>query len=81
MTRLLEQAISKARKASAEQQNLVGQVVLDILEADEKWEALLADPRSETLLSQLADEARREIAQGKSLDTDPSCEPSGPPDT
>jgi len=75
MTELLEKAIEMARKASPEQQDMVAQLLIDSMQADKKWDELLADPRSKTALSKLADEARREIAQGKVYDYDPSNRP------
>ena len=72
MTKLLEKAIEKARKASADRQDLLGAIMLEALEADERWEALLADPRSEEALARLAAQAREEIERGEVLDEDPS---------
>jgi len=72
MTELLEKAIKAASRLSQEQQDAIASEILARIEADARWDAALADPRSDRLLKQLADEARADIARGDVLDTDPS---------
>ncbi len=60
MTTLMKKAIEELSNLPEEKQNFYTQEILDSLEGDEKWDALFADPRSETLLSQLGAKALEE---------------------
>ena len=60
MTTLLKKAIEELSSLPEEKQDFYAQEILDSLEGDEKWDALFADPRSETLLSQMAANALEE---------------------
>ena len=68
MNALLAKAISAIRKLPEGEQEAIAREVLERIEADARWDALFADPRSEALLARLADEARDEIRQGKVFD-------------
>ena len=46
--------------------------MLERVEADARWEKLLADPRSKNALKRLAAEAEAEIERGDALDFDPA---------
>ena len=71
MTELMERAVSELRKLPAEDQNQLARELLDRLAADAKWDALLADPRSEALMDRLLAEAETEIAAGETTDCEP----------
>ena len=57
MTTLLKKAFDELSNLPDDKQDFYAQEILDSLEGKEKWDALFADPRSETLLSQMAAKA------------------------
>lgn len=68
MNALLDKAIAAMTELPEAEQEAIARDVLDRLEADARWDALLADPRSNAVLSKLAAEARADIARGDSED-------------
>ena len=72
MNALLDQAIEAVSKLPSAEQEIIARDILDRLAAEERWQSALADPRSETLLKRLADEARAEIARGDVIEGDPA---------
>lgn len=74
MTQLLEQAFEQAKQLSVERQDELAQQIIQAL-ADERWDNLFADPRSERLLEQLADDAIAEFKAGKHKAFDPATDP------
>jgi hypothetical protein len=75
MNALLDKAISAIQKLPEAEQEAIAREVLERIEADARWENLVADPRSEALLERLADEALGEIRRGEVIDGDPSHRP------
>jgi hypothetical protein len=69
---VIDQAIVAIRRLPLQEQEALGRELLERIAADEKWDQLLADPRSRPVLSRLADETRQEIARGETRDQDPS---------
>jgi hypothetical protein len=69
MTTLLEQAVAKARDLPASEQDALANLILEEIEADQKWDQLFA--RSPDKLRKLADRAWAEHENGKSLPLDP----------
>jgi hypothetical protein len=63
MSALLDKAISAIRKLPEAEQEAIAREVLDRIEADARWDALFADPRSGALLKRLADEALAEASR------------------
>ena len=63
MTELLEKAFAKAAKLPQGEQDLLAQMLLDDLAAEEKWDEIFADSQDE--LSTLADETLAEHRAGK----------------
>jgi hypothetical protein len=61
MNNLIERLQSKPEKKQEE----YAAMFLRELDAQEKWDGLFADPRSDELLSRMAEEARREDDAGK----------------
>ena len=57
MNALLDKAIFAIRKLPEAEQEAVAREILERIEADARWHALFADPRSESMLERLADEA------------------------
>ena len=70
MNALLNKAIAAVSKLPDAEQEAIAREMLDRLEADAKWDALFADPRSKAALSRMAAEARADIARGDVLDGD-----------
>ena len=69
---LLDRAIVAIKKLPPPEQEALASELLERLNADEKWDRLMADPRSQEALSRLAAEAREEVARGDYQDGDPS---------
>lgn len=69
MTKLLEQAVARARELPDRDQDAIAQIVLDELESERRWESLFS--RSPEKLRRLADEAWAEHDAGKSQPLDP----------
>ena len=63
MTKLLKKAFEEASKLPEVEQNALAKWLIEELEAEEKWDQLLAE--SEDILDQLADEALEAHRQGK----------------
>ena len=55
MTKLLEQAVDKARQLSEAEQDAIAQIVLDEIESERKWDELFS--KSPQKLQKLADGA------------------------
>lgn len=68
MNALLDKAISAIQKLPEAEQEAIAREVLERIEADARWDALFADPRSEALLDRLADEALGGIHRGDVID-------------
>jgi hypothetical protein len=69
MTKLLEQAIAKARELPEADQDAIGQLVLDEIDSERHWDELFA--KSPEKLRKLADHAWAEHEAGKSEPLDP----------
>jgi len=69
MTKLLEQAVDKARQLSEAEQDAIAQIVLDEIESERKWDELFA--KSPEKLKKLADRAWAEHEGGRSAELDP----------
>lgn len=72
MTLLLDKAIKALRLLPPAEQDAFAREMLDRLASDQRWESLLADPRSLALLDQLSQEALAEVATGEFREGDPS---------
>ena len=69
MTELLEQAISKIRTLSSDQQETLATIILEEIEEEKQWDQSFT--RSPDLLDKLAAEAMTEYRQGKTKELDP----------
>ena len=76
MTKLLEQAVAKARELPEAEQNAIAQIVLDEIASETKWDELFA--RSPETLRKLADKAWAEHEAGKSEELNPDRGPREP---
>ena len=72
MNALLDKAISAIQMLPEAEQEAIAREVLERIEADARWEKLLADPRSKDALRRLAAEAQADIERGDELDLDPT---------
>ncbi len=61
----LKQAVDLAAQQSAQEQAVLAQLLIDTMQADAKWDALLSDPRSDVLLERLVAEAIAEDDAGE----------------
>lgn len=61
----LRQAFELAEQRSEAEQELLAQVLFEEMRAEDKWDALFADPRSEALLEKLVAEAQAEDDAGE----------------
>ena len=75
MNALLDKAVAAIAKLPREQQEAIARELLERIEADTRWDSLFADPRTESLLKQLADEAADDASRGDVLDFDPATKP------
>lgn len=65
MPTLMNNLIDRLQQKPAEEQEEYAAMFLGELEAEEKWNELFADPRSHKLLSEMAEEARKEDEAGE----------------
>jgi hypothetical protein len=71
MTKALEKAFEAASRLAAREQDELAAVILEELDADERWEAAFA--RSQDALARLADEALEEHRAGRTEPLDPDA--------
>ncbi len=76
MNALFDKVIAAVSRLPDVEQEAIAREVLDRIEADARWDKLLADPRSRSVLTRLAAEARQDIARGDVCDHDPSDKPA-----
>lgn len=69
MTKLLEQAVAKARSLPEAEQDVIGRLVLDEIESERQWDQLFTN--SPNRLTRLADRAWAEHEAGQSQELDP----------
>jgi hypothetical protein len=69
MTKLLEQAVAKAKELPEAEQDAIAQIVIDEIESERRWDELLA--KSPEKLRKLADRAWAEHEAGGSEELDP----------
>jgi hypothetical protein len=69
MSKLLEKVMTEASKLPEEEQEAFAAFMLAELESERRWDELFS--RSQDLLAQMADEARREYRAGLTEPLDP----------
>ena len=69
MTKLLEQAIAKAKELSDREPDTIAQIVLDEIESERQWDQRFGQPSDK--LRNLADRAWAEHEAGSSEELDP----------
>jgi len=60
MIERLRQAFTLAERQSEQQQEALATLLLDEMNDEDRWDSLFADPRSSSLLTRLAGEAKRD---------------------
>lgn len=70
MTEALQHAFEVVRQQPDDVQDMIAQLMLEELQAEERWDELFADPRSATLLERMAEQARKEYKAGLTHDLD-----------
>jgi hypothetical protein len=65
MIERLRQAFALAEQRSQEEQAVLADLLLEEMQATERWDALFADPRSDALLERLVNEALAEDDAGE----------------
>ena len=65
MSQLIDEAIAKVRQLPNADQEALAAIILQEIEAEQRWERLFARPESADLLSKLADEALAEVKAGR----------------
>ena len=65
MIERLRQAFELAKQRSEEEQAVLADLILEELQATERWDTLFADPRSDVLLERLVNEALAEDDAGE----------------
>jgi hypothetical protein len=64
MTQIAEEAFQALRRLPEEEQESLALAMLEMIEEEARWDRLLADPRPEGLLIELAAGTEREVADG-----------------
>lgn len=70
MSSLLERAIAKVKLLPETEQDAIASIVLQEIESEERWKNLFDDPRSDAVLSRLADQAIDRAGEGKIIKMD-----------
>ena len=60
MSRLLDQAIARARQLPEDGQEAIASIILREIESEQRWDELFSRPETAALLARLADEALEE---------------------
>jgi hypothetical protein len=69
MNNLLDEAYAAAKKLPEDEQEMIGAVLLEEIDADRRWEELFAKPSD--VIERMADEALEEYRLGRTLPLDP----------
>jgi hypothetical protein len=65
MIERLRQAFALAEQRSEQEQQMLADLLLEEMQAEEQWEASFVDPRSDTLLERMVAEALAEDEAGE----------------
>lgn len=64
----LKQAVERAAQQPEPEQAALAHLLIQAMDADAKWDALLSSPASLTVLEQMAEEAHQEHLRGETRD-------------
>ena len=70
VSQLMEQAIQRARQLPERDQEALASIILQEIEAEERWDELFSRPESADLLARMADEALAEARAGRARTLD-----------
>ena len=70
MTKLLEDAFTRARELPEDEQNSIGVLVLREIDSETRWDELFSHPKSADVLSRLADQAIAQVRAGRARKLD-----------
>ncbi len=73
MTKLLNKAIERVSGLPDDEQDAIAGIILDEIEDEARWRASFA--ASQEALARLAEDARKEIADGRTQPFDPATNP------
>lgn len=65
ITDILRQAMERAAQQSETEQAIIAQAIVEILDADTRWNTLLSDPLTPQALEQLWAEAEDDVKAGR----------------
>jgi hypothetical protein len=65
MSRLMDEALSKVKALSEEEQEAIASLILREIESERHWDGLFAQTASADLLSRMADEALADAKAGQ----------------
>ena len=68
MVERLKQAFAMAEQRPEQEHEALAALLLEEVRVEERWDRLLADPRSGNLLDRLVAEAIKEVREGKAED-------------
>jgi hypothetical protein len=68
MIDIFKQAVERAAQQPEQEQEAIAQAILEMLDADAKWESLLSDPRTPKLLDEMWSEAQENGRSGSAED-------------
>lgn len=66
MIERLKEAFHQAERLPAEEQRVLAELLIEEMQASQRWDELFADPRSDALLERLTREALAEDEAGES---------------
>lgn len=66
----LKQAVERAAQRPEHEQAILAHLLMQAMDADAKWDALLHTPSSLVMLEQMAEEAHQEHLRGETRDLD-----------
>jgi hypothetical protein len=73
----LREAFTLAAQQSEQEQAAIAARVRDMIEADRRWDVLLSEPDSLTMLEEMAEEAHQEYLRGETEGIDPGTGHTG----
>jgi hypothetical protein len=72
MPKTLDTALKELKRLPEETQEAIANELLEIVRSERQWDKLFASPSSESALRRLARKARKDIASGDVVESDPA---------
>ena len=67
---MLEQALKAVERLPEPEQDAIASIILQEIDAEERWDELFSRPESEDLLSRMADAALKAVDEGRARKLD-----------